>query len=86
MEEKITNLKVHMAALTERVNQGFLHVNSQLTDIKENHLKHLQKDYYTLTKDYSDLKSTVDKMGVRISFIVAGITIIIQIAFQIFFK
>ena len=86
MEKEINQLQVNVARLEERVGNGFLHINSTLDDMKSNHLAHLQKSYESLDADYDKIKSTVDKMGVKLAFIMAGVSIAIQAGFQIFFK
>lgn len=40
----INGLKVIMATLVERVDQGFQHLNSEVKEIKTNHLVHLSLD------------------------------------------
>lgn len=68
-----------VAKLEERVNGGFTYVEKELTEIKENHLQHLQKDV-------SELKIQVNTLAVKVSIAVAIATIIVDIALRFFFR
>lgn len=73
------NMLERVAKLEERVNGGFVYVEKELTEIKENHLQHLQADV-------TELKIQVNTLAVKISIGVAIATIIVDIAFRFFFK
>lgn len=68
-----------VAKLEERVNGGFTYVEKELTEIKENHLYHLQADV-------NELKIQVNTLAVKVSIAVAIATIIVDIALRFFFR
>ena len=82
LNDRVNKLEQSTARIEERVEA----VKDDIAEIKNNHLFHIQEKLEKLAISQADSKSQIDKMGVKLAFILAGISIVVQLAFQFFFK
>jgi len=68
-----------VAKLEERVDSGISYIKEELNDIKDNHLR-------TLQKDVSDLKIQVNTLAVKVGLAVAVIMTVIEIVSRYFLR
>jgi hypothetical protein len=79
--ESVDTIKMleRVAKLEERVDGGFVYLNKELKEIKDNHLHQLQSDV-------SDLKVKVNTLAVKVSIAASIAMILVDLAIRFFFK
>ena len=97
LKSETMEITERVAKLEQRVGDGFLHINEQLKEIKDNHLSHLrvavenlqqkrERDYLDIIQRLNKNSNKIDNLYLRVSFIVGALTIAIDLTMRWFFK
>ncbi len=82
LNDRVNKLEQGIARIEERVDG----VRSDISEIKNNHLVHLQRDIKDVAVAQAEQRSQIDKMTTKLTLILSGITIVIQLVFQLVFR
>ena len=83
IRNRVNGLDISMAALQQEVKGGFRYIGEEIKDMKKNHLHTLEVD---MRKMRIKLAKTTLRLTIVISIAVFIISVLVNLAFVIFFK